>query len=177
MNKKWIKAGKQHDEATEWLGSSDGHEKLAEILLRATMTYDDDDPDDKSILDAIGIALSVVHPVAVFGACSELVQEGTRIVWRHFIDEDDDDDKVTTCKAVKEATKAVCDLVTATNYWNAKEVSTCLNQTADLLDQKRITDEAFGESEDEGVSFIYSFEKGEVTLRGEEKEQDESKDS
>lgn len=166
QSKKWMKAERYLDESREWMNESDNHFMLANILMRASMTYDDEDKDGQHHLVSIGKALGLLHPVAVFGACSTMVDEGAKtIVHRFFDDEEyDGDDKVATCKAIHYSTNAVCELISHTNYWNAKEVVSCLQQTANMLDEQRLKDELEGNDDITGVQFAYSFEKGSMRV-------------
>lgn len=161
---KWMKAEKHLDESRDWLGERETHHQLAGILLRSAMTYDKDEEDDDKELSAIGMALGLLHPVAVFGACSELVTEGTTSVIHKFFDEfDEDEGRIATCKATKVATMAVCELIKSTGFWNAKDIMNCLCETVDLLDKQRMQDELAG-VETEGVTFCYNFEEGSMQV-------------
>jgi hypothetical protein len=163
--KKWLSAEKHLDLSREWLGVKESHSDLASVLIRASMTYDDESDEGKDKLGTIGMALGLLHPVDVFGACSNMVTEGTHSVIHKFFDEEDmdDDGKIATCKAIKFATNAVCDLITSTGFWNSKDVVRCLQETADLLDKQRIEDELTG-NDVTGVNFCYNFEEGSMEI-------------
>ena len=169
-------AEKERDKAMDKIlaGGKESHEKFADVVLRAAFVSEnggkidcpeDCEDDNVELLLTAGAMLALVHPVSVFGACMNIMQEGgAKYALDLQRDGEEEDYKTASTKGYLMASKIVSNVLRKTKYWNAEELCSCMKSIPTLMDDRRIQDE-LNDVESDGFHFRYDFEEGVVEVR------------